>query len=320
MRPVIVRLVTQRSDHALLILVMLSILSMVIFWRRAESHLLRGAIAGITLYNVTNGTPTGFRYAMPGWPSTPSLRHCSSRRSTCVGNVRRCGKHPQTHRNEVYRCDRNHRGELGCPSCQPAKDKQPHASTAQPQVEQDEDDVPGERTRRSAGLKDEVPIPAVVDREGREEAGCRCHGWWHAHTVKCQEDAVVDRGAGQPDDQEGQRLVHAVPTGQEPHCGVAWMSRTSACTRSWMPTSEGATASSQVPVLASFGPMLAMIAQMPTAVPNASSRLPVNSRRATAEKDQSTYLCHTRRQKPRQRRRMILGTTAGMRMFDTSEP
>ena len=66
MRPVIVRLVTQRSDHALLILVMLSILSMVIFWRRAESHLLGGAIAGITLYNVTNGTRTGFRYAMPG--------------------------------------------------------------------------------------------------------------------------------------------------------------------------------------------------------------------------------------------------------------
>ena len=31
-----------------------------------ESQLLLGAILGIALYNVTNGTPTGFRYSMPG--------------------------------------------------------------------------------------------------------------------------------------------------------------------------------------------------------------------------------------------------------------
>jgi len=54
------------SDHPLLVLVVLSGLSMVIFWRRAESHLLLGAIMGIALYNVANGTPTAFRYAMPG--------------------------------------------------------------------------------------------------------------------------------------------------------------------------------------------------------------------------------------------------------------
>ncbi len=55
-----------QTDRALLVFVLLSVLSMVIFWRRAESHLLLGAILGITLYSVTNGTPTGFRYAMPG--------------------------------------------------------------------------------------------------------------------------------------------------------------------------------------------------------------------------------------------------------------
>jgi len=54
------------ADHALLVLITLSALSMVVFWRRAESHLLLGAILGIELYGVTNGTPTAFRYAMPG--------------------------------------------------------------------------------------------------------------------------------------------------------------------------------------------------------------------------------------------------------------
>lgn len=54
------------ADHALLVLITLSALSMVVFWRRAESHLLLGAILGTELYAVTNGTPTAFRYAMPG--------------------------------------------------------------------------------------------------------------------------------------------------------------------------------------------------------------------------------------------------------------
>jgi hypothetical protein len=54
------------GDHPLLVFVMLSGLSMVIFWRRAESHLLLGAIMGIALYNVATGSPTAFRYAMPG--------------------------------------------------------------------------------------------------------------------------------------------------------------------------------------------------------------------------------------------------------------
>jgi hypothetical protein len=55
-----------RVDHSLLVLLTLSAVSMVVFWRRAESHLLLGAILGTQLYSVTNGTPTAFRYAMPG--------------------------------------------------------------------------------------------------------------------------------------------------------------------------------------------------------------------------------------------------------------
>ena len=54
------------SDQALLVFIALSALSMIVFWRRSESHLLLGAILGIAVYNVATGTPTAFRYAMPG--------------------------------------------------------------------------------------------------------------------------------------------------------------------------------------------------------------------------------------------------------------
>lgn len=53
-------------DHALLILIVLSIVAVCVLWRHSESHLLIGAFLGVTVYNVTNGTPTVFRYAMPG--------------------------------------------------------------------------------------------------------------------------------------------------------------------------------------------------------------------------------------------------------------
>jgi hypothetical protein len=54
------------SDHALLVLITLSTGSMVLFWRRSESHLLLGALVGIGVYNVATGSSTAFRYAMPG--------------------------------------------------------------------------------------------------------------------------------------------------------------------------------------------------------------------------------------------------------------
>ena len=58
--------VIAQSDPALLVLITLSMVSMVVFWRRSESHLLLGALVGIAVYNVATGTPVAFRYAMPG--------------------------------------------------------------------------------------------------------------------------------------------------------------------------------------------------------------------------------------------------------------
>lgn len=54
------------SDHTLLFLLVFSLIGMVLFFRREESHLLLGAILAVALYNITNGNPTGFRYAVPG--------------------------------------------------------------------------------------------------------------------------------------------------------------------------------------------------------------------------------------------------------------
>jgi hypothetical protein len=54
------------GDRALLVLLTLALVSMVVFWKRSESHLLLGALAAYELYNVTNGTPTSFRYGTPG--------------------------------------------------------------------------------------------------------------------------------------------------------------------------------------------------------------------------------------------------------------
>lgn len=55
-----------RGDRSLLVLICLAVAGMILFWRRVESHLLLGAIAATAVYNITNGTPTQFRYATPG--------------------------------------------------------------------------------------------------------------------------------------------------------------------------------------------------------------------------------------------------------------
>ena len=55
------------EDPMIIVIIGLALLSALIFWRRTESHLLLGAILGIALYNVTNGNPTHFRYALPGF-------------------------------------------------------------------------------------------------------------------------------------------------------------------------------------------------------------------------------------------------------------
>ncbi len=55
-----------KGDLALLALIAIAIIGVVVLWRRAESHLLVGAFVTTAAYNITNGTPTTFRYAMPG--------------------------------------------------------------------------------------------------------------------------------------------------------------------------------------------------------------------------------------------------------------
>ncbi|MDP3950652.1 hypothetical protein [Microbacterium sp.] len=53
-------------DLPLLVIILLALAGVVLFFRRPEAHLLLGAILGTALYNITNGTPTQFRYAIPG--------------------------------------------------------------------------------------------------------------------------------------------------------------------------------------------------------------------------------------------------------------
>jgi len=83
-----------QSDHALLVLITLSILSMIIFWRRSESHLLLGAMLGIALLNVATGTPTAFRYAMPGLAFYAVSTALLVARAISVFAGRRRGRHP----------------------------------------------------------------------------------------------------------------------------------------------------------------------------------------------------------------------------------
>jgi hypothetical protein len=54
------------NDQALIVILVLCLVSIVVFWRRPESHLLVGAILAIAVYNITNGNATDFRYAIPG--------------------------------------------------------------------------------------------------------------------------------------------------------------------------------------------------------------------------------------------------------------
>ncbi len=116
------------ADHALLLLVVLSMIAGVVLWRRAESHLLLGAFLAISFLNITNGTPTAFRYAMPGLvffvlaiaalleratpdgfgsiPGPDAWRASSSDVSPLLA------EHPRAHDHVVEGSDDDHRGEL----------------------------------------------------------------------------------------------------------------------------------------------------------------------------------------------------------------
>ena len=53
-------------DQALLVLLVVAAAALVVSWKRTEAHLLAGAVGATMLLNILNGTPTAFRYAMPG--------------------------------------------------------------------------------------------------------------------------------------------------------------------------------------------------------------------------------------------------------------
>lgn len=54
------------EDLPLLVFILLALVSLLLFFRSQESHLLFGAILGFAVYNITNGNATQFRYAVPG--------------------------------------------------------------------------------------------------------------------------------------------------------------------------------------------------------------------------------------------------------------
>lgn len=56
------------ADLPLLTLIIGNLVAWVVLWRREETYLAAGALVGALLYNVTNGTPSGFRYEMPALP------------------------------------------------------------------------------------------------------------------------------------------------------------------------------------------------------------------------------------------------------------
>jgi len=145
------------SDHPLLVLVLLSGLSMVIFWRRAESHLLLGAILGIALYNVATGSPTAFRYAMPGLAFfAVSVALLFSRVDP------RPDRPPEAEfqATQAYEVvgDRAQAGGSGDQGRQLTAHMQTDTGTAQPELDADAVRVAGERTRYPAGAADEVPV------------------------------------------------------------------------------------------------------------------------------------------------------------------
>jgi hypothetical protein len=57
-----------RQDVPLLLLIVAALASCVILWRREETYLLAGALAGALVYNISNGVSSGFRYEMPALP------------------------------------------------------------------------------------------------------------------------------------------------------------------------------------------------------------------------------------------------------------
>jgi hypothetical protein len=56
------------ADMPLLLLIIGNLVAWLVLWRREEMWLSLGSILGALAYNVTNGTPSGFRYEIPALP------------------------------------------------------------------------------------------------------------------------------------------------------------------------------------------------------------------------------------------------------------
>lgn len=174
-----------RADHALLTIVVLSAVAVVVLWRRAEAHLLVGAFVAISFYNVTNGTPTTFRYAMPGliffalaiaalleratpdgFGSTPGP---DAWRGSGWRRVRDRAEDPRPHRHEVEHRDHDHRDELREVRLDPEAHEARDQAAREGQVHRDEDDVPAQRSAAVPHAEHERPVAGVVEREGAGE-------------------------------------------------------------------------------------------------------------------------------------------------------
>ncbi len=56
------------ADLPLVLLVVAALASCVVLWAKEDTYLFLGALAASMVYNVSNGTPAGFRYEMPALP------------------------------------------------------------------------------------------------------------------------------------------------------------------------------------------------------------------------------------------------------------
>jgi len=57
-----------RSNQPMVLLIAAGIASVLFLWRYEETYLLIGSMAAAVVYNVSNGTPVGFRYEYPALP------------------------------------------------------------------------------------------------------------------------------------------------------------------------------------------------------------------------------------------------------------
>ncbi|MDN5858018.1 MAG: hypothetical protein L0H84_05285 [Pseudonocardia sp.] len=102
--------------------------------------------------------------------------------------------------------------------------------------------------------------------------------------------------------------------------GLSWMSSNNAYISICTPSRNGVTARITDPAVATGGPSVSMIVQIPTAVPHKVSSIPPMRNSATGENDPTTYFQRNRRQKPRISSRTISRPTRPRRIDETSSP